>query len=475
MRFSTLSTIALAAAASAQTFTDCDPTKKSCPNDVGLPASTFSSDFTSGDTANASWSAAAYSTISYGANGAEFSIANANQAPTIETDFNIFFGRIDIKMKAAKGQGIVSSIVLESDDLDEIDWEFIGSDNTQVQSNFYGKGNTTTYDRVVYIPVTTPTDLFHTYSIDWTSERLQFLVDGVLVRTVEYSDPKALYGKNYPQTPAKLKLGNWCGGCGKNEGTVEWAGGKASFGGDPYVMYVESVNIKNYNPADAYKWTDESGSWESIKLINDGSASQPSGGSNGGQSATGASTSAPTASHSVGNIHLSHTPSVTQTGMPYSMNSASAIAQNSGKPTAGAGAGNTSGSEGGSGGAGSSNGGHGASGSDSGSMSDDCTTATAGGSGTSAASTMTSVIVVAPTGGSAGSTTTSITVVGPTAVSGGSYPTGSSPASGAGSGSNGTVSSPTPSGPAQQTGNAASSLTVASGSLLGLVFSLLFL
>lgn len=127
MRFSTSTTLALAAAASAQTFTDCDPTKKSCPNDVGLPASSFSSNFQQdGGKANASWSTAAYSTISYGSNGAEFSIANAKQAPTIETDFAIFFGRIDVKMKASKGQGIVSSIVLESADLDEIDWEFIG-------------------------------------------------------------------------------------------------------------------------------------------------------------------------------------------------------------------------------------------------------------------------------------------------------------------------------------------------------------
>lgn len=142
MRFSTSATLALAAAASAQTFTDCDPTKKSCPNDVGLPARNFKSDFKAGSSANASWSAAAYSVINYGANGAEFSIANDKQAPTIETDFSMLFGRVDVKLKAAKGQGIVSSIVLESADLDEIDWEFIGSDNAQVQSNFYGKGTT---------------------------------------------------------------------------------------------------------------------------------------------------------------------------------------------------------------------------------------------------------------------------------------------------------------------------------------------
>lgn len=457
MRFSASATLALVAAASAQTFTDCDPTKKDCPNDVGLPANTFTSDFKSGSSANESWSAAAYSTISYGNSGAEFSIANDKQAPTIETDFNVFFGRVDIKMKAAKGRGIVSSIVLESADLDEIDWEFIGSDNAQVQTNFYGKGNTTTYDRVIYHPVTTPSDLFHTYSIDWTAERLQFLIDGALIRTVQYSDPKALYGKNYPQTPAKLKLGNWCGGCNSsNEGTVQWAGGEATFDGAPYVMVVDSVNIKNYNPADAYEWTDRSGSWESIKIIRDGSASSPTGGSNGGSGSgnggvdagagnnNGGSTSAPTASHSVGEIHISYTPSFTQTGMPYSTNSASVSAQNPSGPTGSSG--NGSGSEGGSGGQGS---GSGASGSDD----DDCTTGT-----------------------HAGSTLTSMTVVDPTQAPG-TYPTGtgtgSSPS--AGPGSNGTVSVPSPSGPAQQTGNAASTLTVASGSLMGLVFSLLFL
>ena len=109
MRFS-LSTAVAAFAASlphalAQTSTDCDPTKKSCPSDTGLDAATYSADFTQGSSANASWSAAAYTVITYGTDGAEFSIAQAGQAPTIQTDFFIFFGRIEVKMKAASGTG----------------------------------------------------------------------------------------------------------------------------------------------------------------------------------------------------------------------------------------------------------------------------------------------------------------------------------------------------------------------------------
>ena len=344
MRVFKSSAAALAASiplATAQTSTTCDPTKKTCPKDLGLNAGTFTSDFTSGSSANTSWSAAAYTTINYGSQGAEFSIDKAAEAPTIQTDFYIFFGRVDVKMKAAKGTGIVSSIVFESDDLDEIDWEFLGGDTVEVETNFFGKGNTTAYDRAVYYPVSTPQDEFHTYTVDWNKERIEWIIDGVTVRTLGYNDPLTVGGTNYPQTPMRLKLGNWCGGCaGEPKGTVAWAGGKTTFTDSPYVMYVESVQIQNTNPADSYEYSDNSGSWESINIIKGGSSSNPSGGTASATvSASGSLSSggvqgnktAPTASHSVG--HLMQTQaavSKTVKGSSYSMNSASASAQNGG-------------------------------------------------------------------------------------------------------------------------------------------------
>lgn len=54
--------------------------------------------------------------------GAEFTISEQGDAPTIESEFYIFFGHVDVKMRAANGTGIVSTWILESDDLDEIDW-----------------------------------------------------------------------------------------------------------------------------------------------------------------------------------------------------------------------------------------------------------------------------------------------------------------------------------------------------------------
>ncbi|KAK5130684.1 copper resistance protein [Meristemomyces frigidus] len=356
MRFSrSTATAAIAASlplALAQTSTDCDPTKKSCPADTGLNAATYSADFTTGSSANASWSGAAYTVINYGSDGAEFSISKAGEAPTIQTDFYIFFGRIEVKMKAATGTGIVSSIVLESDDLDEIDWEFLGGDTTEVETNFFGKGNTTAYDRAIYYPVSTPQASFHTYTIDWTSERIEFIIDGTTVRTLAYTDPLTVGGTNYPQTPMRLKLGNWCGGCpGIAAGTIEWAGGNTTFDNAPYTMVVESVNIQNNNPADSYEWGDETGSWESINVVQGNSSSSASSsagsasaststvsakGSATASSVASSATAAPTSSVSVAGVQHQTVAAVssTVTGSSYSVNTASASAQNADTTTA---------------------------------------------------------------------------------------------------------------------------------------------
>lgn len=310
MRFAQMTAAALATliplTVIAQTSTDCDPTKKTCPKDVGLNNAAFTSHFTKGESAFASWSAADGTSMKFGDQGAEFGISQSGQAPTVQSDFYIFFGRVDVNMRAAPGTGIVSSIVFESDDLDEIDWEFLGGNTAQVETNFFGKGNTTSYDRAIYYPVSTPQNSMHTYTVDWNSDRIEWIIDGKTVRTLTRNDPSTVGGKNYPQTPMRVKLGSWCGGCdGEPKGTVDWAGGKTTFDDAPYMMYVESVNIQNYNPADAYEYSDRSGSWQSIKLIKDGSSAEPSGAVTASATAIGAgdnNTVAPTSSLPVSDI-----------------------------------------------------------------------------------------------------------------------------------------------------------------------------
>ncbi|KAF8867299.1 concanavalin A-like lectin/glucanase [Acephala macrosclerotiorum] len=268
---------------SAQTFTDCNPTEKSCPADPGL-GTTLTTDFTTG--ASSDWSLANGTTMQYGSNGAEFIITNS-EAPTMSSNKYIMFGKVSVTTRASAGTGIVSSFILESDDLDEIDWEWLGADDTQVESNFFGKGNTTTYDRAVYHPVTDPIGTWTTYTVDWTADSIQWYIGSNLVRTLSYSDPLALEGKNYPQTPMRIKMGSWVG-CANaaaatnpaTAGTCSWAGGPADFSKAPFTMYVKSVTIQDYGCGGDYTYSDMTGSWQSIK-------SSGTCGSNSGSSASG--------------------------------------------------------------------------------------------------------------------------------------------------------------------------------------------
>lgn len=81
--------VAFAAAlpyAFAQTSTDCDPLEKTCPNDTGLNSKSFSADFTS-DGGLDSWTEAVATNIELGDQGAEFSISDGKDAPTVETEY----------------------------------------------------------------------------------------------------------------------------------------------------------------------------------------------------------------------------------------------------------------------------------------------------------------------------------------------------------------------------------------------------
>lgn len=94
---------------------------ETCPADTGLNKWQFDTDFTAGSSSFSKWNVTA-GTVESTSLGAKFTISEQGDAPTIESEFYIFFGRVDVKFRAANGTGIISTTVMESDDLDEIDW-----------------------------------------------------------------------------------------------------------------------------------------------------------------------------------------------------------------------------------------------------------------------------------------------------------------------------------------------------------------
>ena len=106
--------------ATAQTFTDCNPMEKDCPADTALGARNV--EFDMSQNANGKvWNMTA-GPMKYASQGAEFTIRERGQSPTIRSKFYIMWGSLSVMLQAAKGQGIVSSIVLQSDDLDGGFW-----------------------------------------------------------------------------------------------------------------------------------------------------------------------------------------------------------------------------------------------------------------------------------------------------------------------------------------------------------------
>ncbi|GKT94220.1 ice nucleation protein [Colletotrichum tofieldiae] len=270
-----VATVALATTSlvSAQTFTTCDPTKKDCPADPALGKS-VTVDFTKGND-DSIFRKLDGTAVKFEDGGALFAINKETDAPTMASKKYIFFGKIDVVLKASPGQGVVTSVVLQSDDLDEIDWEWVGGDNAQVQTNYFGKGDTSTYDRGAYHPVSNPLSEYHTYTIDWTQESVKWIIDGALVRELKYADAKG--GAMYPQTPMEVKIGTWVAGRkDAPKGTVEWAGGYTDFSKAPFNAYYKSISITDYQGnqgkkgAKEYVYGDRSGSWESIVIKTEG-------------------------------------------------------------------------------------------------------------------------------------------------------------------------------------------------------------
>jgi hypothetical protein len=107
-----------------------------CPTDPSFPGE-YSVNWVNG--ADGDWHDLAYPTT-FTALGADFNITTMGESYTYVSNNYILFGHVDVKMMIAPGQGIVSAFVMQSDDLDEIDWEFLGGQPTQGQSNYFTKG-----------------------------------------------------------------------------------------------------------------------------------------------------------------------------------------------------------------------------------------------------------------------------------------------------------------------------------------------
>ncbi|EGX90969.1 cell wall glucanase, putative [Cordyceps militaris CM01] len=267
MQFSRLAAAAvLLGITAAQVHTDCQPLNRTdCPAD---PAFGTSHLFNFNATPSYDLWETTVGSVDYNADtGAGFSVKKQGDSPTIRSKFYIFWGRYEISLKVAPGTGIISSLMLLSDDLDEIDIEFMGANATQVTTNIFSKGDEDDHSfGKEHVMAGGNQDDYHTYIVDWTKDRLEWSIDGNVIRTLAYNDAKN--GDKFPQTPMRMNIGIWAGGDPSlPPGTIEWAGGKTDYAKGPYTMFVKSLKIEDYTKgAKEYSYGDKTGSYQSIQI-----------------------------------------------------------------------------------------------------------------------------------------------------------------------------------------------------------------
>ena len=114
------------------------------------------------------------------------------------------YGTFEVRMKAAKGQGIVSSFfTYTGKPWDEIDIEILGKDTTKMQTNYF-TGGTGGHETLVDLGFDASKD-FHTYKFVWTPSSIQWYVDGQL-KVTETGSRGAL-----PTHGGKIMMNLWPG------------------------------------------------------------------------------------------------------------------------------------------------------------------------------------------------------------------------------------------------------------------------
>lgn len=206
-------------------------------------------------------------------------------ATVVSSGYYLWYGKVTIRMRSSRGAGIVSDFIVLSGTKDEIDYELIGNNLKQAQSNYYWQG-ILDYKNMIGEAVSSDTQAnFHEYTLDWHEDHIDWIIDGNTMRTLKKSDTKnETTGEYmYPQTPARVQFGLWPGGDSSSEGTAEWAGGKVDWDAadikDPGYFYVEvdSVSVQTYDApsgtnstgSKSYVFTKKNGFADSVAITDD--------------------------------------------------------------------------------------------------------------------------------------------------------------------------------------------------------------
>ncbi|KAK9764114.1 putative glycosidase CRH2 [Basidiobolus ranarum] len=160
----------------------------------------------------------------------------------------IQYGKVSARVKSAStSPGVVTAFILRNPEGDEIDFEWVGGNPHQVQTNYYYNGIIDWENGGKHNIGSDTSKGFHDYMFDWDEEYIKFSVDNKVVRTLYKKDTwdEKLKVYKFPSRLALVQVGLWDGGRG-SEGTTDWAGGKTDWSNPDtvYKAYFDHINVE---------------------------------------------------------------------------------------------------------------------------------------------------------------------------------------------------------------------------------------
>lgn len=177
---------------------------------------------------------------------------NGSTGTVVSSTQYFLYGKIGATMKSSHDRGVITAFITFSDVQDEIDYEFLGYNLTNPQSNYYAKG-ILNYTNVRNSSVSDTFSNWHYYEIDWQEDEIEWLIDGDVVRTLKKDDTwnSTTDRYDFPQTPSRIQFSLWPGGSTLNGlGTIEWAGGEIDWDSQDiqdfgyYYAYVKNFTVE---------------------------------------------------------------------------------------------------------------------------------------------------------------------------------------------------------------------------------------
>ncbi|MCM3271812.1 family 16 glycosylhydrolase [Paenibacillus elgii] len=156
------------------------------------------------------------------------------------------YGRVEARFKAAKGEGLVTSLfTYENVDekSDEIDIEILGKNTTRLETNYFTKG-AGDHSTIINLGFDAAED-FHNYAFEWSPTYIKWFVDDKLVHT-ETGTRGAL-----PTNPGHIMVNLWSGA----GSTTGWTG-EFTYPGTPIRAAYDWIK---FTPADQLPKDDGTG------------------------------------------------------------------------------------------------------------------------------------------------------------------------------------------------------------------------